>query len=117
MVDIEKLAKKIMKECEQDGEPVTLEEAMEMAKMEVGAKDISIEARKDAPKAEAAEKRVRKVNSSDEKIALFSNLMSFLSENFENVTVLKENKLIEVKIGEKTLEINIVEHRKPKEKA
>ena len=28
MVDIEKLAKKIMKECEQDGEPVTLEEAM-----------------------------------------------------------------------------------------
>lgn len=33
----EKLVKTIMKESEEDGEPVTYEEAVEMAKMEIGA--------------------------------------------------------------------------------
>lgn len=40
MNDFEKLVKSIMAECEKDGEPVTREEAEEMAKMELGAKDI-----------------------------------------------------------------------------
>lgn len=34
---LEKLTAKIMKECEADGEPVTKEEAEEMAKMELKA--------------------------------------------------------------------------------
>lgn len=36
-MDKEKLITKIMKECEQDGEPVTREEAEEMAEMEIKA--------------------------------------------------------------------------------
>lgn len=38
MVDFEKLIQTIMKEAEADGEPVTYEEAKEMAEMEVKAK-------------------------------------------------------------------------------
>ena len=37
MVNKEKLIAKIMKECEKDGEPVTREEAEEMAEMELKA--------------------------------------------------------------------------------
>ena len=37
---LEKLALKIFKECEADGEPVTKAEAMEMAEMEIKAKGI-----------------------------------------------------------------------------
>lgn len=36
-MDKEKLIARIMKECEQDGEPVTREEAEEMAEMEIKA--------------------------------------------------------------------------------
>ena len=36
-MDKEKLIAKIMKECEQDGEPMTREEAKEMAEMEIKA--------------------------------------------------------------------------------
>ena len=38
MADFEKLVNSIMKECEADGEPVTREEAEEMAKMEMKVK-------------------------------------------------------------------------------
>ena len=38
MMDKEKLIQQIMKECEKDGEPVTKEEATEMAEMEIKAK-------------------------------------------------------------------------------
>ena len=37
MKNKDKLIEKIMKECEQDGEPVTREEAAEMAEMEIRA--------------------------------------------------------------------------------
>ena len=37
---LEQLAKEIFNECKADGDPVTMEEAIEMAKMEVGAKQI-----------------------------------------------------------------------------
>ena len=59
---------------------------------------------------------------SDEKKALFncilSNLDRCVTDNFEvsreNITVVKENKLIEVKIGEKTFKIDVIEKRPPK---
>jgi len=109
----EKLVLKIMKECEADGEPVTREEAEEMARMEIGAKDVSMDAHAAAPTLEK-DKRKRTVKVSDEKAQIFTSIKAFLSENYENVEVLKENKLIEVKIGEKTFKIDLIEGRKPK---
>ena len=56
----------------------------------------------------------RTVKISDEKQALFKYIFGELSENFDNVRVLKENKLIEVGIGGKIFKIDIIEQRKPK---
>lgn len=55
------------------------------------------------------------VKVSDTKKELFSAISQFLSETFgENAEVLKENKLIQVKIGEDMFKIDIIQQRKPK---
>lgn len=57
----------------------------------------------------------RTVVVSDEKKALFENIFGNLAEIYgENAKIEKENKLIIVKIGEKTFKIDIIEQRKPK---
>jgi len=60
----------------------------------------------------------RTVKISDEKQALFQSILENIDRcegvERENVTVLKENKLIEVKIGEKIFKIDVVEKRPPK---
>ena len=40
--------------------------------------------------------------------------ISGLTENYENVTVLKENKLFEVKIGDKTFKLDLIQQRDKK---
>lgn len=60
------------------------------------------------------DRKPRTVKISDEKQALFKHILEELSDYWENVTVLKENKLIEVKINDKIFKIDIVEQRKPK---
>lgn len=56
----------------------------------------------------------RTVKISDEKQALFAEILENLKENHENVEILKENKLIQVKIGEKVFKIDLIEQRQPK---
>jgi hypothetical protein len=56
----------------------------------------------------------RTVKISDEKQALFAEILENLKENHENVEILKENKLIQVKIGEKMFKIDLIEQRQPK---
>lgn len=57
----------------------------------------------------------RTVKVSDAKKELFSTVLTNLQEVFgENAQVLKENKLISLKIGEKTFKIDIIEQRQPK---
>lgn len=59
-------------------------------------------------------KKPRTIKISDEKKSLFSNILQNLSENYENVEILTENKLISVKIGEKTFKIDLIEQRNKK---
>lgn len=65
-------------------------------------------------KTEKKEKKPREIKVSDEKQALFSEIVEKLAENGRNYEILKENKLICVKIGEKTFKIDIIEQRQPK---
>lgn len=52
---------------------------------------------------------------SDEKKQLFDEILSDLEDVYrENVQVLTENKLIQVKIGDKTFKIDVIEKRQPK---
>jgi hypothetical protein len=64
------------------------------------------------------EKKPRTTKVSDEKKELFATIVQNLDRaegvERENVTILKENKLIEVKIGEKTFKIDVIESRPPK---
>jgi len=62
----EKLIEKIMKECLADGEPVTREEAEQMAEMEMGAKEVDTRGSAEV-KAERKPK-VRKVDKTKKKI-------------------------------------------------
>ena len=86
-----------------------------MAKMEINYSEIS--------HYETSEKSVNKKSSkpkthkvSAEKTELFDTILTNLNRaegvERENITVLKENKLIQVKIGEKIFKIDIIEQRK-----
>lgn len=65
-------------------------------------------------KTEKKEKKPREIKVSDEKQALFSEIVEKLAENGRNYEIVKENKLICVKIGEKTFKIDLIEQRQPK---
>lgn len=110
---LEDLAKQIFNECEKEGEPVTMEEAIEMAQMEIGAKEVKTVNRSVEPKKDS-EKKPKTVQVSQEKQELFSILWEGLSNLYENAQILNQNKLISVQIGEKTFKIDIIEQRKPK---
>lgn len=58
----------------------------------------------------------RTVKISTEKQMLFKKIFDFISKNYENVEILTENKLIEVKINEKYFKIDLIETRKGKNK-
>jgi len=53
----EALAKAIMAECEKDGEPVTLEEALEMAEMEIKAGNVKRYEQSDKPRKKTTKER------------------------------------------------------------
>ena len=61
------------------------------------------------------ERKKPEIKVSDEKKTLFTEIFGHLEEVFgENVKILNENKLIEVKIGDKTFKIDIIQCRPPK---
>ena len=66
MTTLEKLAKEIMAECEREGEPVTIEEATEMAEMEVKSKEISRYEKSNKPRKQTT--KVRKVDETKKRI-------------------------------------------------
>lgn len=60
-------------------------------------------------------KKTHEVKVSAEKRELFSEILSDLEDVYRNnVKILKENKLIEVKIGKKTFKVDIIEQRPSK---
>ena len=87
MDKIEKLANEIFKECEADGEPVTKEEALEMAKMEIGSKSQRRYEQSSVKRKKA--KKIRKVD--EEKKFLLECILSGLrstaeTDNFQTKT-------------------------------
>lgn len=59
-------------------------------------------------------RKPREVKVSDEKRELFEGIRNFLMENYNNVKVIRENKLILVQINDKLFDLNFVEKRPPK---
>ena len=65
-------------------------------------------------KGKKTSKKPKTVKTSTEKIELFTKILQNLTENYQNVEVLKENKLISVEINGKIFKIDLIEQRKPK---
>lgn len=67
-----------------------------------------------AEKKEKKDKKPKTVKISEEKQELFKIILENLQENFENVEILNQNKLISIKINDKTFKLDLIEQRKPK---
>ena len=66
-------------------------------------------------KSQPKEKKERVVKVSDEKQALFGEIYQHLTEVYgENVEIVKENKLLVVKVAQKTFKIDLIEQRPKK---
>jgi hypothetical protein len=71
------------------------------------------DAQSEKPRKKSDKPKIVKV--SDEKKSLFSEILTNLEDVYRNeVEILKENKLIQVKIGNKVFKIDIIEQRPKK---
>ena len=88
----------------------------EQAELDAKAKKVKIDHGASAmDKTKSKEKKPRPKVASDEKKELFDEIFSNLQDIYkENARIEKENKLIIVKIGEKTFKIDIIEQRAKK---
>lgn len=94
-------------EYEINEEQVALEEKAKGVKIDHGAGSV-----------ERKQSKPRTVKISDEKKELFDTIFRNLDRadgvERENIEILKENKLIQVRIGAKTFKIDVIECRPPK---
>ena len=112
MDKFEKLVNQIMAEAEADGEPVTREEAEEMAKMELGAKEIKNYTQSDKPKKER-KPREKKIDA--DKVAIIRTLFECMKDgDYENLTIKNEQKEITFSLHDCEYSLNLVKHRPPK---
>ena len=112
------LVAKIMKECEADGEPVTKEEAEEMAKMEMNDK-----ANRDkdyAVRKKSSAKKERKID--EEKKKILSNIRTLLegmqlNNGQDNLVTMKNETELNFMFNDNNYTIKLVKHRKEKKNA
>lgn len=71
---------------------------------------------KDIEKEKKKTTKPKTVKVSDEKQELFADILENLQKLYGNVTVLKQNKLIQVQIEEKIFKIDLIEQRPKKDK-
>jgi hypothetical protein len=110
----EKLIAEIMAEAEKDGEPVTREEAEEMAEMELKAKGIKRYEVTDKLK----EKKKREVKLDDVKVEFIKELVSIFDyqKTANDVQIVNPQREISFRIGEDSYSLTLTKHRQPKEK-
>ena len=115
-MDKERLIKQIMTECEKEGEPVTREEAAEMAEMELKAK-------KDCRRYESDKttrkkpQREKKVDA--EKVEIIHFIASFLKCSkliiaINTIMIVNPQKEITFSIGENNYSVTLTKHRNKK---
>lgn len=103
---LEKLIKNIMAEAEADGEPVTYEEAKEMAEMELKAKGVKRYEQTESTKA----KTKREVKKDAEKIEIIKRLFDFLKESEPSAEIANEQR----EITFRDFSITLTKHRPKK---
>lgn len=113
----EKLIKAIMAECEKDGEPVTLEEATEMAEMELKAGTF-----KRYEQATVEKKKVKREIKKDlDKIELINTLFNVLNLerkdddlDISNLAIKNDQREITFNYNGAEYSLTLTKHRPPK---
>lgn len=110
MERLEKLAFSIFKEMEKDGEPVTMEEAREMAKMEINSKELCRRYEKsDKPRTTIRE---RKVDAN--KKAILDKIYICLEEAGIAIDNVQNETTISFHYKKDSYSLKLVKHRKKK---
>ncbi len=113
-IDKEKLIQSIMKQAKLDGEPVTREEAEEMAEMEIGAKAISNYAQEE--ESEQKPRKKRTVKKDLVKVAFIHYLEEWLlTASVEDVKIVNEQKEVSFRINGEDYSLSLIKHRKKKD--
>ena len=107
----EQLIQNIMDECAKDGEPVTREEAEEMAEMEIKAGDIKRYEKSDKPRKKST--RERKVD--DTKKRLLTDCKVLLEGLGADIVSVKTETEIRFFFEENEYTLKLVKHRPKKE--
>lgn len=108
---LEELAKEIYKEMIADGEDITEEDALEMAKMEIGAKEIKNYTQADVKK--ERKPRERKVDS--EKAEILDYLKKGLTLAIDSTTIKVENEVkLHFQYNGSDYSVTLTKHRPPK---
>ena len=121
MTELEKLANEIMTECEKEGEPVTLEEAKEMAQMELDAKQVKRYEQSDKPRKKKTV--TRKVDEA--KVEIIATIAQNLTRVIysegetdylaENIVILKPEREITFTLNGDSYSITLTKHRPKKQ--
>lgn len=108
MDKLEKLINTIMKEAEADGEPVTKEEAEEMAKMELASKE-----NRRYEKAETAKERKPRERKTDEtKLKILTSVKEVLEKIGGSIITLKTETELNFNFNNESYTIKLIKHRK-----
>lgn len=111
MEKLEKLTLSIFEEMEKDGEPVSMEEAREMAKMEMNSKEFCRRYEKsDKPRATAI--RERKVDTN--KKAILDKIYICLEEAGIAIDSIQNETAISFHYKKDSYSLKLVKHRKKK---
>lgn len=111
MDKLEKLIATIMKEAEQDGEPVTYEEAKEMAEMELKATaECKNYVQSDKPRKKA--EKVRKID--EEKKLLITAIAECLGDTDIDDINIKNETEISFTRNNNSYTVKLIKHRPPK---
>lgn len=110
---LEKIAKSIFNECKKDNEPVTIDEAFEMAKMELNAKKNFKLYELDKTKKRTI---IREKKIDEDKLQLIQDIKYYLNQlNYiknETIKIVNDQKEITFDIEDNNFSINLIKHRK-----
>ena len=117
---IDILAVDIMKECEKEGEPVTIDEAKKMAQMELGAKEVKRYEQSDKPRKKKT--ATRKVDEAKVEIiaTIAQNLTRVIysegeTDYFaENIVILNPEREITFTLNSDSYSVTLTKHRPKK---
>lgn len=111
MTNLEILAKKIFDECAKDGEPVTMDEALEMATFEIKSKDVDTTVQSDK---KVKRERIRKVDV--EKQTILKEMTILLGDmGAEDIATKTETELSFSLMGS-NYTIRLIKHRERKDR-